>query len=93
MGKVIEDTKTKSEECLKCGESFGAVRSENLICGSVDYFGELEAEFGNHKWAKWSDKELSNMFIKPEFYEQYRFSNWNTIIWTDDSHKTQPLEL
>lgn len=59
-------------ECLKCGETRGAVRNEGLICGSVDYFGELQEEYGNHRWADWNDNDLKGQGILPEHFHLYR---------------------
>lgn len=62
----------RSDRCLNCDESRGAVRDNGIICCSVDYFGEVDQEFGNHRWKPWTDSELSRMGIPPEAYEKYR---------------------
>jgi hypothetical protein len=40
-----------SDRCLQCHETRGAIRREGLICGGVDYFGELDWEADHHRFA------------------------------------------
>lgn len=46
-------------ECLQCGETRGAIRNEQLICGTVDYYGELGDEWPRHRFKPWTAAELA----------------------------------
>lgn len=43
-------TKSRSDICLQCGESRGAIMNEALICAGVDYFGETTWEAPHHRF-------------------------------------------
>lgn len=79
--------------CLHCGETRGAVKREHLICGTVDYFGELSEEYGNHRWADWKDNELAYARIKPEAYERHRRSSTFDLQWAGCDDTTRGHQL
>ena len=74
-------------ECLKCGETRGAVRNEGLICGSVDYFGDLMDEYGDHRWADWNDNDLRGQGILPEYFHLYRRTNMLELAYVPCEHQ------
>lgn len=84
-----------SEEphCINCGDSRAAVREQQLICGTVDYFGELSEEYGNHRWADWNDRDLARYGILPEHAHHYRRAHVNTLPWVACEHRGEPHEF
>lgn len=48
--------------CVKCGEEKEVIKRRGLICGSVDpQTGELDQEFGRHRFKPWTPDELEKM--------------------------------
>lgn len=63
--------------CLYCEESQEAVRSSQrnrdpIYCAGIDYFGEVEWEAPRHRFRDWTDGELEEMGVFPEYYDRYR---------------------
>lgn len=61
-------------ECLQCGQSKAQVKAEQTICateGGYEYL-EITNEWPRHRWAPWSDAELTLHGIKAESYAKYR---------------------
>ena len=63
--------------CLQCNESEAAIRASQrrrdpIFCGAVDYFGECLWEADRHRFRDWSDRELAEWGVLPEFYDQHR---------------------
>lgn len=48
----------KNNTCVKCGENKSDIKKYGMLCGRVDYFGDLEAEYGRHRFKPYSEKEL-----------------------------------
>ena len=48
-----------ADKCLQCDETRGAIRNEQLICGTVDYYGELGDEWPRHRFKPWTEAELA----------------------------------
>lgn len=67
--------------CLQCSTGRYAVRREDLSCGVVDMFGELEAEFSRHRWADWSDQDLDQAGVLPHAYERNRRTSIFDLPW------------
>lgn len=44
--------------CVKCGERKSNILKYGMSCGKVDYNGELVAEYGQHRFKPFSEKEL-----------------------------------
>lgn len=44
--------------CVKCGESKNNIKKYGMTCGKVNYCGELEVEYGRHRFKPLSKKEL-----------------------------------
>lgn len=43
-----------------------------IFCGAVDSFGDTLWERDRHRFRSWTDAELADMDILPEFFELYR---------------------
>lgn len=67
--------------CLQCDTGRYAVRREELSCGVVDVFGELEAEFARHRWADWSDRDLDRAGVLPHAYDRNRRTSIFNLAW------------
>ncbi|ANP74519.1 hypothetical protein [Cryobacterium arcticum] len=48
-----------ADKCLQCDETRGAIRNEQLICGTVDYYGELGDEWPRHRFKPFTVAELA----------------------------------
>ena len=60
--------------CLQCEQSREEVRIHQTICGIEEgyEYRELVAEWPRHHWRDWSDAELKQAGIRPEFFNEYR---------------------
>lgn len=47
-----------NDVCVKCGESRSDIKKHGMICGKVNFYGELEVEYGRHRFKPLSEKEL-----------------------------------
>lgn len=74
--------------CLQCEQSREEVRRDKTICGIEDgyEYRELVAEWPRHHWRDWSDAELTQAGIKPEFFELYRRWSISAIGYADCDH-------
>lgn len=61
-----------SKICIKCGEQRDAIRKNKLICGSVDSMtGELNQEFGRHRFTSYSTMELKKFSDEAQAEEEH----------------------
>jgi hypothetical protein len=61
-------------ECLHCGQTRAGIKRDDTICGiegGYEYV-ELEEEWPRHRWADWSDRDLTGFGIIPEAFERHR---------------------
>lgn len=72
-----------TESCLQCGETRAWAKVPGRICGieSGYEYRELEHEWPRHRWAGWTDKELSAFGVKPEEFEKHRRTDALTFQW------------
>lgn len=83
--------------CVKCGESRSVIKKHGMTCGKVNCYGELEVEYGRHRFKSLSKKELKQQ----ELEEKAIVDNWgdmadfyNEIIscdcgWKDKRNKLE----
>lgn len=71
----------RSDICLQCDESRGAVRDGKLFCVIVDGYWEKEIseEFPRHHWADWGDRELEAMGLPAEKWDAHRRTSWGNL--------------
>lgn len=67
--------------CLQCDTGRYAVRRDDLSCGVVDTFGELEIEFPRHRWADWSNRDLDQAGVLPHAYDRNRRTSIFDLAW------------
>jgi len=66
--------------CIKCRENREAIRKHKMICGSVDsQTGELNQEFGRHRFTPYSKRELDKMSAEAKKDEEI----WRKILAED----------
>lgn len=71
-------------ECLQCGETPASIRRQGItLCGIMEGYEtrELAYEFPRHRWADWSNKELTSFGIKPEAFYKHRRTPWMHLQW------------
>lgn len=63
-----------ADTCLHCGQHRDSreVRNGETYCATVDYFGEVDAEWDKHHWADWSDAELARMGLSEGSFDEHR---------------------
>lgn len=68
MSQLNEDT------CLQCHQTRYEVRTNNTYCSTVSGYEyvEVDDEWERHHWRDWSDAELRNMDIHPNFWDRNR---------------------
>lgn len=78
-------TLTDDPTCLQCGERRSKVRAESLFCCTVSGYEyvEVDQEWERHRWADWTDRELTRSGIKPEAFEKYRRASVGTLDYAD----------
>ena len=67
--------------CLQCEQSREEVRVNQTICGIEEgyEYKELVVEWPRHHWRDWSDAELKQAGIKPDFFGEYR--RWSALCF------------
>ena len=75
------------DTCLQCGETRAAVKAHGYFCATVDYYGECQDEWPRHRWADWSNAELSRLGILPEFMGLYRRHNIESFRFIRCDHQ------
>lgn len=73
--------------CLQCHQSRKEVKANNTYCATVDYFGECQEEWERHHWRDWSDAELRQIRVLPEFMGLYRRTSIEDLQFVDCSHQ------
>lgn len=82
--QVPEDT------CLQCGQTRTQVKDNETFCGIVEgyEYPELAAEWPNHHWRDWSNKDLASSCVSPEFWDKYRRASVGSFEWVACQHST-----
>jgi len=60
--------------CLHCEQTRAEIKANDTICGIEGGYEtvELVEEWSRHRWADWSDKDLTRFGILPEAFERHR---------------------
>jgi len=80
--------KVPVDTCLQCGETRATVKANNYYCATVDYYGECIDAWPRHRWADWTDTELSRLRVLPEHMDKYRRYNVRYLVeFIDCTHQ------
>jgi hypothetical protein len=69
--------------CLQCGETKEAAKAQQLDCAIVGgyEYREVEEEWPRHRWADWTDAELTRQGVRPEAFDRHRRTPVRTFEW------------
>lgn len=71
-------------QCLHCGVTKASIRSEGIVAcciiGGYEYR-EVEEEWANHRWADWTDTDLSANGISPGAFDKHRRTQITQLTW------------
>lgn len=82
-------TQSRADTCLQCGKTRAEVRDPyDWPCATATGYEVVETldEWDRHHWRDWSDKELENAGILPEFFDEHRRDNVYELPYAPCDH-------
>lgn len=78
-----EPATTADDICLHCEQKRSAIDAQQMTCIITSHGESCEAddEFEGHRWAPWSNAELDLYGIRPERYEDHRYTPVRLLPW------------
>lgn len=84
------------DRCLQCGKSRRQARDPyDRICATATGYEVVEMldEWDRHHWRDWSDTELAQVGILPEFYDEHRRDSWYDLPYAPCEHTSSGHRL